>query len=280
MKYIVPGLLIFCIASFPAFAETFTARVDNSQWEVRDDKLFCKLEHTIPGYGTAEFFQHSGKQARFVLKSTIKQPKMPTDLYAYSPLWYKNKQPIKLLSFNTKPGYNPVQFNKSTVGEMLHHLKQGMQIRFISNKQDETERVVIHPAGFKKAYKSYMQCLSQLVPYAFNDLKKSTVHFDSGSLAISEEDQNLLDAIADTIINDEDITRVHITGHSDTKGNYRDNRIYALKRMWKVKDYLVYHGVDPDIITQQGHADAKPVASNKTAKGRAQNRRVEIKLYR
>jgi len=45
-----------------------------------------------------------------------------------------------------------------------------------------------------------------------------------------------------------------------------------------VMDYVVSQGVKPDLIAAQGFGDTNPVASNNTAQGRAQNRRVELSL--
>jgi outer membrane protein OmpA-like peptidoglycan-associated protein len=42
--------------------------------------------------------------------------------------------------------------------------------------------------------------------------------------------------------------------------------------------YLIAHGVKPDLISARGLGEAEPVASNATAQGRAQNRRVEVTL--
>ena len=50
------------------------------------------------------------------------------------------------------------------------------------------------------------------------------------------------------------------------------------KRAEAVMQYLITQGVKPDMITAQGRGEADPIASNKTAEGRAQNRRVELTL--
>jgi outer membrane protein OmpA-like peptidoglycan-associated protein len=45
-----------------------------------------------------------------------------------------------------------------------------------------------------------------------------------------------------------------------------------------VRQYLILQGVKPDLVSAQGFGDRNPVASNDTAQGRAQNRRVELTL--
>jgi chemotaxis protein MotB len=56
------------------------------------------------------------------------------------------------------------------------------------------------------------------------------------------------------------------------------NEILSQKRAENVMQYVVSLGVKPDLVSAQGFGDSNPVASNDTAQGRAQNRRVELSL--
>ena len=56
------------------------------------------------------------------------------------------------------------------------------------------------------------------------------------------------------------------------------NQILSQKRAENVMEYVVSLGVKPDLVSAQGFGDSNPVASNDTAQGRAQNRRVELSL--
>jgi chemotaxis protein MotB len=56
------------------------------------------------------------------------------------------------------------------------------------------------------------------------------------------------------------------------------NKELSQRRAEAVRQAFIAHGVDPSTIKAEGHADSNPVASNDTAKGRAQNRRVEIAI--
>jgi chemotaxis protein MotB len=56
------------------------------------------------------------------------------------------------------------------------------------------------------------------------------------------------------------------------------NQILSQKRAESVMQYLISQGLKPDLVAAQGFGDANPVASNDTAQGRAQNRRVELTL--
>jgi chemotaxis protein MotB len=56
------------------------------------------------------------------------------------------------------------------------------------------------------------------------------------------------------------------------------NEVLSQKRAENVMEYLVSLGVKPDLLSAKGFGDSNPVASNDTAQGRAQNRRVELSL--
>ena len=67
-----------------------------------------------------------------------------------------------------------------------------------------------------------------------------------------------------------------ISGHTDSSGNPDKNMILSKERADAVKQYLIVHGVQGHRLSADGYGATKPVADNKTAKGRALNRRVEL----
>jgi OOP family OmpA-OmpF porin len=70
--------------------------------------------------------------------------------------------------------------------------------------------------------------------------------------------------------------KVSVEGHTDSVGSDAYNERLSERRAHAVKDYLVHQGIDASRISTVGYGEAKPVASNKTESGRAQNRRAEI----
>nr|WP_186343992.1 OmpA family protein [Pseudomonas peli] len=69
-----------------------------------------------------------------------------------------------------------------------------------------------------------------------------------------------------------------ITGHTDSVGNYDANQVLSNRRADSVAQYLRSNGIDSSRLQTVGAGSTLPVASNETTEGRAQNRRVEIKL--
>ena len=61
-------------------------------------------------------------------------------------------------------------------------------------------------------------------------------------------------------------------------GKMKNKLILSQRRADNVAQFMISQGVNPSLVSTQGFGDANPVASNDTADGRAQNRRVEIVL--
>lgn len=73
---------------------------------------------------------------------------------------------------------------------------------------------------------------------------------------------------------------IEIMGHTDDVGEEADNRLLSQNRADAVKEYLVGRGAPVDRIMATGFGEDQPIATNNTTEGRAQNRRVEIRIRR
>lgn len=74
-------------------------------------------------------------------------------------------------------------------------------------------------------------------------------------------------------------TEVMVTvGHTDSVGSDRYNQALSQRRAEAVKAYLVQKGIDPARLYTEGKGETMPVADNRSAAGRARNRRVTIEV--
>jgi outer membrane protein OmpA-like peptidoglycan-associated protein len=71
--------------------------------------------------------------------------------------------------------------------------------------------------------------------------------------------------------------RYEIAGHTDSSGSDAYNQRLSEQRAEAVRSYLVGQGVSPGQLSARGYGETRPVVSNETSEGRAQNRRVEIR---
>lgn len=104
------------------------------------------------------------------------------------------------------------------------------------------------------------------------------VFFGSGSGVILDKSFPLLDEIATTLIATPKIKKVEVQGHTDNQGRDDANQKLSQERAESVVKYLVAKGVAEDRLLAKGYGEAEPVEDNKTAAGRAENRRVEFKI--
>lgn len=105
----------------------------------------------------------------------------------------------------------------------------------------------------------------------------SQLKFESGKVNLSKKGYQGLDSLVVLMQNNTNIILV-ITGHTDNTGTLKINEKLSLQRAMVASNYLVKKGVDKNRMSQKGFADTKSIADNKTLKGRAQNRRVDIEV--
>ena len=103
------------------------------------------------------------------------------------------------------------------------------------------------------------------------------VNFDFNSSALRPDSLPVLDQGA-ALLKENRGVEVVVEGHTDGIGSADYNEALSLRRAEAVYRYLVNQGVDPERLHVEGFGKTHPVASNETEAGRAQNRRVELKV--
>ena len=102
------------------------------------------------------------------------------------------------------------------------------------------------------------------------------VLFASGKAELLPDAQAKLSEVANALTQQNPDASIVVEGHTDTQGSPAFNLDLSTRRAQAVRDYLSTHGVAPDRIRAEGLGFSRPLADNKTAEGRANNRRVEI----
>jgi OOP family OmpA-OmpF porin len=102
------------------------------------------------------------------------------------------------------------------------------------------------------------------------------LEFDFGKATIKEHSHESLDHVAEILINKN--FSLKLAGHTDNVGSDAANLKLSKDRAESVKEYLVSKGANASRIEATGYGKGQPIATNKTAAGRQQNRRVEFTL--
>lgn len=167
---------------------------------------------------------------------------------------------------------------RASLIERLRALSKDMRINALALNSDGTINVeeAVREANLRTA-----EALNQL-PNPFSGaqlteaLNLNIINFATASAEIPQVNQEILNKAADAIKRLPQNARLEIGGHSDNVGTQQINQPLSLRRAEAVRNYLIARGVNPDIVTAQGYADAKPVMSNDTEEGRFRNRRIEF----
>ncbi len=110
--------------------------------------------------------------------------------------------------------------------------------------------------------------LSQLVG-------KTAIRFDSGGATIDRDSAGLLDRVVETALRCPSAL-IDVVGHTDADGEDAANLLLSEQRAQAVVDYLTKAGLPAERFTALGVGSMRPIASNATPEGKAQNRRIEF----
>ena len=99
----------------------------------------------------------------------------------------------------------------------------------------------------------------------------------TGSAKLLPKSYKSLNEVAGLLAADPSLL-INIDGHTDSTGKAEKNMVLSDSRANAVKTYLTGKGVDETRMTATGFGPEKPIATNKTAAGRAKNRRVELNV--
>ncbi len=106
-----------------------------------------------------------------------------------------------------------------------------------------------------------------------------TILFNSGKSTFKQETFAVLQSIT-AILKEYPSSKFSIEGHTDSDGSDALNQKLSEDRAGAVKGYLIENGIAADRLSSIGFGESKPIDTNKTAKGKANNRRVEVKLVK
>jgi outer membrane protein OmpA-like peptidoglycan-associated protein len=103
------------------------------------------------------------------------------------------------------------------------------------------------------------------------------ITFKTASADLNANFYKVLDSVA-LVLKEFDKTLIDVEGHTDSDGDDAYNQTLSLQRANSVGSYLESHGVNIQRVVTLGAGESQPIASNSTAAGKQQNRRVELKL--
>jgi outer membrane protein OmpA-like peptidoglycan-associated protein len=121
----------------------------------------------------------------------------------------------------------------------------------------------------------------EISPEKINELNAyaKTILFDSGKSSFQAQTLPVLQSIT-SILKEFPTSKFSIEGHTDSDGKDAANQTLSLDRASAVVNYLVENGIDSSRLSSTGFGESKPIDTNKTKAGKANNRRVEVNLVK
>lgn len=180
------------------------------------------------------------------------------------------------------------QYQADTTKEDSKNQEDGLDVGEVVKKEQEKAATKLYDEVAKYTEKAQLDKQVEVVmdnQYQYVKLTLSgAVVFNSGEATIKKEAKVILSRIGNILKNYQN-NIIKIEGHSDNvpikrKGKYNDNMELSYARAYEVWKYMTEEkNLPPETLEASGRSQYNPVADNKTAAGRAKNRRVEFKIY-
>jgi chemotaxis protein MotB len=209
-----------------------------------------------------------------------------------------NKKVVLLVSFvsilslsgctNWKQKYNALNVEHQNLkglyeremaekGQLAEQVSQGRQtIEELQKQINERNQNPAEASGFGKGYNVAFDAAAGTITVTL----PTAILFAPGQAALKNKTSTELDHIRSVLQEKYSGNQIDVVGHTDSdpikKSKWKDNWELSAQRALTVVRYLTAKGIGEDKIRAVGCGAARPVASNSTASGKAQNRRVEI----
>jgi len=188
----------------------------------------------------------------------------------------------EMIQSGVQPTAEQVAANLRTLEAHRGHLA-GHDVQLASHKEDiesNQQNIAGNKQRIEQNIKDIEENTQRFTALSEYDVKgEATVKFDVGSTRISAKDQEELKQLAQTATN---LTGyiIEVTGHADSTGSAAINTKLSEERARKVVAYLFQQAGVPmrHIVAPGAMGEYGPTASNETKAGRAENRRVEVKI--
>lgn len=279
------------LVSLPSFytvasSKRFVASPTESKWEMAiNTPLECRLVHPIPHYGNAQFTSHASKKINLDFELKMRLPMGATrdvSLISMPPAWRPGDSAERITNlkfFKQFDGYVGGQ----TAWGILSELEKGRSPTFSYlgwESRNQRVEVALSSVLFQRQYDAFSMCISKLLPYSFEDISFTILHYDRTSVQLNKASQKRLSQIAEYIRYNKDIDLVLVSTYTDSADSKSVSQELSEKRAEVLRNYFKSLGLSEDRIQVHAYGKRRPIADNASPIGKDQNRRVVISLGR
>tara|TARA_Y100001956_G_scaffold81712_1_gene100108 strand:+ start:8025 stop:8906 length:882 start_codon:yes stop_codon:yes gene_type:complete len=264
----------------------YVASPQQSQWQmIANTPLECRMVHPIPNYGDAVFSSHASKKINLDFELKMKRPMGKTrdvSLTSMPPAWRPGEGANRITNirfFQQFDGYVGGQ----TAWSILSELEKGRYPTFSYQEwqsRDERVEVALSSVLFQSSYNVFSDCIANLLPYSFEDIAFTILHYDRTSVELNKQSQKRLAQIAEYIRHNQDIDLVLVSTYTDAEDTKSASQNLSERRAEVLQNYFKSLGLPEDRIQVQGYGKRRPIDDNASPIGKDRNRRVVISLGR
>ncbi|WP_435433597.1 flagellar protein MotY [Vibrio tapetis] len=264
----------------------YEATPGQSMWSMAvNSPLECRLVHPIPNYGVAEFTSRASKKINLDFELKMRRPMGDTrnvSLISMPPSWRPGENAEQISNIQFFKQFNGYIGGQTAWG-ILAELEKGRYPTFSYadwQSRDKRVEVALSSVLFQQPYNAFSLCVSQLLPYSFEDISFTILHYDRNSDQLNKPSQKRLAKIAEYVKHNKDIDLVLVATYTDSSGGKKGNQSLSERRAVVLRDYFKSLGLPADRIEIQGYGERRPIADNSSPLGKDKNRRVVISLGR
>lgn len=282
--------ILLLITLLPTMASAslrnYAADVESSVWQLQPpNRLQCTLTHDLPGYGQAHFTSMASKTLNMEFElDMLRLPKNygVAKVYSVPPKWMPGEMHRTIADMKIRKQFAG-DLPEQAAWTMLSELEKGywptVYYQDWYNRHD-TVSVALNAANFEPSYEQFVNCVSNLLPFSFDDIAYTVLTYKKNSAELTKGAKKKLEMIGDYLREDPELELVLLDGYSDSHGGRWKNQQMSEQRAGMVRDFFTQLGVDPGRIDLTGHGERRHASPNSNPSSRAKNRRVVIRMQR
>lgn len=283
-RLLLCGACLSTLVNASSGLRLYQAPMDDSTWVVSESTpLACELDHVIPSFGVARFTSRASRHINMDFSLDMRRLPAQTHevlLRSVPPPWRPGRSAKTVVQLNFYQQFDG-NLRNQPAWEMLSELDSGNFPTFYFNdwySGGGATAVGLSSINFRSHYNKFMQCVSRLLPYSFNDIAFTVLNYQQNSDQLTKESKRKLAMVGRYVKYDSKIDMVVINGYTDSYGGRYKNLELSRERAKTIKAFFVEQGLDASKVKVTAYGEKRFIASNATLIGRDKNRRVVISL--
>lgn len=270
--------------SVSAAEREYIVPMEKAEWLSAGRKNYeCTLSQMIPFFGEGQFIHKSGHKVMFNLLSDkpVQNDNVQIVVQSVPPSWRHDDKVFEIGRYEYVRGHKPLEVKSPHASRMIQQVENGMSPVVIYRDMADGRDIIavmLSPVNFRKALSEYRECEKTLLNFDIAEIKNFNLYFATNKDILSDRSKRDLKNILVYLKMDPSILQIKIDAHADSRGRRRFNDKLSERRSEVVKKYLLSIGIKSEMLYSVSHGERMPDNTNKTAQGRAKNRRADVQL--